>query len=145
MSGSVGEDLADVQTEGQVVSPGGYSATVLEHFRNPRNVGTFDDADGVGRAENPASGASIFLYLRISNDRISKATFQAQGCTATIASASLVTEMVLNQGIDSVARISRRDIDRSLGGLPPTRRHAAALAEEAARAAVEDYLVRRSG
>ena len=138
-------DQSEAEARGQETASGGYSATVLEHFRNPRNVGVLENPHALGHAENPASGASIHLYLRIVDDRVCKAAFQAQGCTATIASASLVTEMILNRGIDSVARISRREIDRSLGGLPPTRRHAAALAEEAARAAVEDYLVRRIG
>ena len=145
MIGSDPGDQPEVDAEVHGPARGGYSEKVLEHFRNPRNVGACEDADGVGRAENPVSGASIYLYLQIADGRISRATFQAQGCTATIASASVATELIQNQEIDSVVRISRGEIDRSLGGLPPARRHAAALAEEAARTAVEDYLARNNG
>ena len=142
-AGSARQSRVDAVSED--AASGVYSPTALEHFRNPRNVGVIEDADGVGCAENPASGASIVLYLQVSDDRVRSATFQAQGCAATIASASVATEMIQGQGIDSVARISRRQIERSLGGLPPTRKHSAALVEEAVRAAVEDYGERRGG
>ncbi len=119
-----------------------YTEIVLDHFKNPRNVGVLQDSDGVGRVENPASGASIALYLQIVDDRVTRATFQTQGCTATIAASSMLTEMVVDRRVGQAEAISRAEIEAALGGLPPTRKHAAALAEDAVRAAVVDYRTR---
>ncbi len=116
-----------------------YTETVLDHFRNPRNVGAQPDADAVGRAENPASGASMELYLRVFDGRIHLATFQIQGCTASIAAGSMATEMTVGRTVSEAAAITRTEIEGALGGLPATRKHAAALAEQAIRAAIADY------
>ena len=121
---------------------GAYTEVVLDHFRNPRNVGVLEDPDAVGRAENPVSGASIELFLRIREDRVFQATCQAQGCTATIAASSVLTEMLVGRTVGEVGGILRTEIEGILGGLPPTRKHVADLAEDVARAAVEDYRVR---
>jgi nitrogen fixation NifU-like protein len=116
-----------------------YTETVLDHFGNPRNVGVQADADAVGRAENPASGASMELYLRVLDGRIQRATFQIQGCTASIAAGSMATEMTAGRTVSEAAAITRTEIEEALGGLPATRKHAAALAEQAIRAAIADY------
>ncbi len=116
-----------------------YSEIALDHFRNPRNAGTMHDADGVGSVENPASGAVVSLQLKIVDERIVRAVFQAQGCTATIAAASVLTEMVAGLSVAAAGAVSRADVETRLGGLPPTRRHAAALARDSVRAAVADF------
>lgn len=122
--------------------PDAYTEIVLDHFKNPRNVGMLQHPDAVGRVENPASGASIVLYLQIVDEVVSRATFQTQGCTATIAASSVLTEMAVGRRVEEAEAISRVEIEGALGGLPPTRRHAAALAEDAVRAAVVDYRLR---
>ena len=116
-----------------------YSEVVLDHFRNPCNVGIFQNPDGVGKVENPASGASIELYLRIEDRVVVEARFQSQGCTATIAASSMLTTLVAGRSVEEAEGISRGEIEQALGGLPPTKKHAAALAEDAVRAAISDF------
>ena len=100
------------------------------------------DADGVGSVENPASGAVVSLQLKIADEQIVRALFQAQGCTATIAAASVLTDMVVGLSVADAGAVTRADVESELGGLPPTKRHAAALARDAARAAVADFRAR---
>lgn len=119
-----------------------YSEIALDHFRNPRNAGTMRDADGFGSVENPASGAVVSLQLKVVDERVVRAMFQAQGCTATIAAASILTEMVAGLPVAAAAAVTRADVEAGLGGLPPTRRHAAALARDAVRAALADFRAR---
>jgi NifU-like protein involved in Fe-S cluster formation len=119
-----------------------YSEIALDHFRNPRNAGTIHDADGIGSVENPASGAVVSLQLKIVDERIVRAVFQARGCTATIAAASVLTEMVAGLSVSAAEVVNRADVEAGLGGLPPTRKHAAALACDAVRAAVADFRAR---
>jgi nitrogen fixation NifU-like protein len=116
-----------------------YTATVLDHFNNPRNVGENTDADGIARVENPVTGATLELYLDISRDQIRKAVFKSLGCTATIAAGSILTELVDGLRVEDAGAITKSDIETALGGLPPTRKHAASLAEDAIRAAVANY------
>ena len=119
-----------------------YSEIALDHFRNPRNAGTMHDADGAASVENPASGAVVSLQLRIVDECVVRAKFQAQGCTATIAAASAVTEMVSGLPVAAAGAVTRAEVEARLGGLPPTRRHAAALATDAVRAAIADFRAR---
>ena len=119
-----------------------YSATVLDHFNNPRNVGENTDADGIARVENPVTGATLELYLDISGDQIRKAVFKSLGCTATIAAGSILTELVHGLRVEDAGAITKSDIETALGGLPPTRKHAASLAADTIRAAVANYLVK---
>ena len=119
--------------------PDVYTETVVSHFRHPRNAGVLEAPDAVGYTENPASGAVLKLYLKVAEDRIVRATFLAQGCTATIAAGSALTEMLTGRTIAEAAGISHAEIEGVLGGLPPTRRHAALLAEDALRSAIDAY------
>ena len=124
-----------------------YSTILRDHFEHPRNVGTLQTPDAVGYAENPASGATLSLHLALKNGVINRAVFQlfrpalcflkAQGCAATIASGSVLTEWVMGKPPDEARKISRTDIEAALGGLPPTRKHAADLAVDAVRAALQ--------
>jgi len=112
-----------------------YSEIALDHFRNPRNVGALDDPDAVGEATNPVTGAVLEIHLGIEEGWVTESRFSAQGCTATIAAGSMLTELLVGRAIDDLS-VSADDIENALGGLPATRRHAARLAADAASSAV---------
>ncbi|MCS7242298.1 Fe-S cluster assembly scaffold protein NifU [Candidatus Caldatribacterium sp.] len=120
-----------------------YSEKVLEHFRNPRNVGRIEDADGVGRVGNPVCGDVMVIYLKIHNDRIEDAKFETFGCGAAIATSSMATELIKGKTIEEALQITNRTVAEALDGLPPHKMHCSVLAEEAIRAAIEDYRIRR--
>lgn len=122
----------------------GYSARVRDHFENPRHVGVLDQPDGIGDVENPVSGASLLLHLNISGNIIRQAFFKAQGCAATIACGSVLTELLKDKSIDEAKLLSREDVQNALDGLPPTRKHAADLAIDAVRSALADFACRVS-
>ncbi len=120
-----------------------YSEKVMEHFRNPRNVGDMEDPDGVGHVGNPVCGDIMELYIRVENDVITDAKFKTFGCGAAIATSSMVTEMVKGKSIDEALTISNRAVAEALGGLPPVKMHCSVLAEQALRSAIEDYLSKK--
>ena len=120
-----------------------YSALLLDHFENPRNVGSLDDADGVGMAGNPSCGDRLELTLRIRAGVVCQARFRASGCTAAIASGSIATEMLAGRTVAAAAASPDDDVAAALGGLPPARVHCSVLAQEAIGAALEDYRSRR--
>lgn len=118
-----------------------YSDVVLDHFKNPRNVGTLS-AGIVGQAENPASGASLHLYLSIGEHKvIERVYFKAHGCAATIAAGSITTELLVGRAMDDGPILSKDELAEALGGLPPARKHAYRLVTDAIRSAVERYSV----
>ena len=116
-----------------------YNETVLDHYRNPRNVGVLKEAQAVGRAENSACGDVLHLYLRIEGDRVVDSRFQTFGCAAAIAAGSRLTEMVIGATLDQLHAIRRLDVVEALGGLPPMKVHCSVLAEDAVLAALEDF------
>ena len=115
----------------------GYSTIVRDHFEHPRNVGALDTPNALGFAENPASGATLSLHLAIKDGVIDRALFRAQGCAATIASGSVLTEWVIGKTPHQACKITRADIETALGGLPPTRKHAADLAVDVVHNALD--------
>ena len=116
-----------------------YNDTVLDHYRNPRNTGVLEGADAVGKAENSACGDVLHLYLQIEEGRVRAARFQTFGCAAAIAADSRLTEMVTGLTLDELRGIRRQDVVDALGGLPPMKIHCSVLAEDAIRAALEDF------
>ena len=116
-----------------------YNDTVLDHYRNPRNTGVLEGADAVGKAENSACGDVLHLYLQIEEGRVRAARFQTFGCAAAIAAGSRLTEMVTGITLDELRGIRRQDVVDALGGLPPMKVHCSVLAEDAIRAAMEDF------
>lgn len=122
-----------------------YNPTVIDHFQNPRNVGSLPDPDGQGYAENSACGDAMTLYLRVADGRIAEAKFRTFGCAAAIAASSALTEMLRGRSLDEALQIRKEDVAGALGGLPPTKLHCSVLAEDAVRAAVDDYRKRQSG
>ncbi|MBN1815169.1 MAG: Fe-S cluster assembly scaffold protein NifU [Anaerolineae bacterium] len=118
---------------------GWYSEKVLEHYQNPRNVGKIEDADGVGVVGNPVCGDMMMITIKIQDDRIEDIKFKTFGCGAAIATTSMVTELVKGKTIEEALQVTNRDVAEALDGLPPIKMHCSLLAEEAIRAAVEDY------
>ncbi len=122
-----------------------YSEKVMEHFRNPRNVGEMENPDGIGHVGNPVCGDIMELYIKVENNTIVDAKFMTFGCGAAIATSSMVTEMVKGKSIEEALEISNRAVAEALGGLPPIKMHCSVLAEEALRSAIEDYLSKSRG
>ncbi len=116
-----------------------YSEKALEHYQNPRNVGKIEDDDGMGVVGNPACGDMTMITIRVCDDRIEDIKFKTLGCGATIATTSMVTELVKGKTIEDALQIANRDVVEALDGLPPIKCRCSALAEEAIRAAIEDY------
>jgi len=113
-----------------------YSEKVMEHFKNPRNVGEIENPDGIGHVGNPVCGDIMELYIKVNDSTITDAKFKTFGCGAAIATSSMVTEMVKEEALE----ISNRAVAEALGGLPPIKMHCSVLAEEALKSAIEDYL-----
>ena len=117
-----------------------YSEKVMEHFRNPRNVGEIENPDGMGYVGNPVCGDIMELYIKVNDGIIVDAKFKTFGCGAAIATSSMVTEMVKGKRIEEALSISNRAVAEALDGLPPVKMHCSVLAEEALKSAIEDYL-----
>jgi nitrogen fixation NifU-like protein len=116
-----------------------YSTKVMEHFRNPQNVGEIKDADGVGHVGNPVCGDIMELYIKVEDGIIKDAKFKTFGCGAAIATSSMVTEMVKGKTIDEALKITNETVAEALGGLPKIKMHCSVLAEEALKGAISDY------
>lgn len=117
-----------------------YGEKVMDHFKNPRNVGEMEEPDGIGHVGNPICGDVMELYIKVKDDIIVNAKFKTFGCGAAIATSSMVTELVKGKSIKEALAISNRAVAEALGGLPPIKMHCSVLAEEALRSAIEDYL-----
>lgn len=117
----------------------GYSEKVMDHFRNPRNVGIIPGADGVGKVGNPVCGDVMKIYLRIKGGVIRDARFQTFGCGAAIATSSMITELVKGKKIEEALKVTNKQVAKALDGLPPVKMHCSLLAEEALKAAIDDY------
>jgi len=116
-----------------------YSEKVMEHFRNPRNVGEIQNPDGIGHVGNPVCGDIMELYIKVEDNIIVDAKFKTFGCGAAIATSSMVTELVKGKSIDEAFKISNHAVAEALGGLPPIKMHCSILAEQALKSAIEDY------
>ena len=117
-----------------------YSEQVMEHFKNPRNVGEMENPDGMGHVGNAVCGDVMELYIRVKDGIIVDAKFKTFGCGAAIATSSMVTELVKGKKVEEALKISNRAVAKALGGLPAIKMHCSVLAEEALKSAVDDYL-----
>ncbi|MBI3974733.1 MAG: iron-sulfur cluster assembly scaffold protein [Chloroflexi bacterium] len=116
-----------------------YSATVLDHFQRPRNLGDLESPDAVAEVENPACGDRTRLSVRLRDGRIAEARFRAEGCPAAIAASSMTTELLLGKSLAEAAAIRDEDVAAALGGLPRNKLHCSVLAEDVIQAVIEAY------
>lgn len=116
-----------------------YSEKVMDHFKNPRNVGAIDNASGMGKVGNAKCGDIMQIFLDVEDNVIKDVKFKTFGCGAAIASSSMATELIKGKTIDEALEITNAAVIEALEGLPPAKIHCSVLAEEAIRAAVEDY------
>lgn len=121
------------------MSQGPYSDTVIDHFENPRNMGEIKEADGEAQVGNPACGDVTRIFLKIEDDRIVDVKFKTFGCAAAIASSSMTTELIKGKTLDEALKLTNETVAQQLGGLPAAKMHCSVMAEEALRAAIEDY------
>lgn len=118
---------------------GMYSEKVMDHFRNPRNVGEIPDADGVGEIGNVSCGDVMKIFIKVQDDIIRDVKFQTFGCGSAIATSSMVTEMVKGKTLDEAERITNKAVAEALDGLPPEKMHCSNLAADALHKAIKDY------
>ena len=116
-----------------------YSEKVIDHFRNPRNVGVIENADGVGEVGNPVCGDIMKIYLKIENDVITDVKFETFGCGSAIASSSMATELIMGKPLSEALTLTTKAVTEALDGLPAHKLHCSVLAEEAIKSAVKDY------
>ena len=116
-----------------------YSEKVMDHFRNPRNVGVIEDANGVGEVGNAKCGDIMKMYLKIENDIVEDVKFETFGCGSAIASSSMATEMIKGKPLSEVRELTNKAVAEALDGLPDYKMHCSVLAEEAIQSALEDY------
>ncbi len=116
-----------------------YSNKVMDHFMNPRNVGEIPDADGIGQVGNPVCGDIMKMYLKIKDNVITDVKFKTFGCGAAVATSSMATELIIGKTLEEALEISNKTVAEALDGLPPVKMHCSNLAEQAIKAAIDDY------
>lgn len=123
----------------------GYSEKVMDHFMNPRNVGTIENPDGYGKVGNPVCGDLMEMYLEVNDDIIEDIKFQTFGCGSAIATSSMVTDLAKGKHVDEAMKITRKDVADELEGLPPQKMHCSNLAADALHEAIKDYKSKKEG
>ena len=121
-----------------------YSEKVMDHFRNPRNIGAIADADGIGEVGNAKCGDIMKMYLKIKDDIIEDVSFETFGCGSAIASSSMATEMIMGKSIHEAMELTNKAVAEALDGLPAHKMHCSVLAEEAIKQALKDYFDRNN-
>lgn len=116
-----------------------YSEKVMDHFENPRNVGVIEDADGIGVVGNPVCGDVMKMYIKVKDGIITDVKFKTFGCASAIATSSMATELIKGKSINEALTLTNKAVAEALDGLPPVKMHCSVLAEEAIKAAIEDY------
>ena len=117
-----------------------YSDKVMEHFKNPRNMGEIPDADGVGTVGNPVCGDLMTIYIKVKDNRLADVKFKTFGCGAAIATSSMTTELAKGKTLEEAMKLTREDVAKNLEGLPPVKMHCSNLAADALHEAIKDYL-----
>ena len=120
-----------------------YSEKVMDHFRHPRNVGSIENADGIGEVGNARCGDIMKMYLKIDNDIVTDVKFETFDCGSAIASSSMATELIKGKPVSEVLQLTNKAVTEALDGLPSHKLHCSVLAEEAIQAAVKDYYERK--
>ena len=125
------------------MTQGPYTDTVIDHFENPRNMGEIEDANGVAQVGNPTCGDVTKIFLKIEDDRIVDVKFKTFGCAAAIAAGSMTTQLIKGKTIEEALKLTNETVAQELGGLPAAKQHCSVMAEDALRAAIEDYKKKR--
>jgi len=120
-----------------------YTEKVLDHFRNPRNMGEIKNPDGTGKVGNPTCGDVMVIYIKVKDNKIDDIKFQTFGCVAAVASSSIATELIKGKTLDEAMKLTRDDVSKELGGLPAIKMHCSNLAADALKAAIENYRKKR--
>lgn len=121
-----------------------YSEKVMDHFRNPRNVGVIEDANGIGEVGNAKCGDIMKMYLKIEDGIIEDVKFETFGCGSAIASSSMATELIKGKPVEDAMKLTNEAVAEALDGLPDYKMHCSVLAEEAIKSALEDYESRKT-
>ena len=121
-----------------------YNEKVMDHFRNPRNIGVLENANGIGEVGNAKCGDIMRIYLKIEDDIIQDVSFETFGCGSAIAASSVATELIKGKPISEAMKLTNKTVVEELGGLPPHKIHCSVLAEEAIQAAILDYADRQN-
>lgn len=116
-----------------------YTDKVMDHFKNPRNVGEIKDADGVGTVGNPVCGDMMTMYIKVKDGKIADVKFKTYGCGAAIATSSMTTELAMGKTVEEADQITRQNVADALDGLPPVKMHCSNLASDALREAIKDF------
>ncbi len=116
-----------------------YTEKVMEHFKNPRNMGEIPNPDGVGTVGNPVCGDLMTIYIKVKDNKIEDIKFKTFGCGAAIATSSMITELAKGKTVEEALKITRANVAESLGGLPPVKMHCSNLAADALHLAIKDY------
>ena len=116
-----------------------YSEKVMDHFSNPRNVGTMEDADGIGEVGNPVCGDMMTFYIKVKDDKVDDIKYQTFGCVAAIAVSSKVSEMIKGKSLEEAKALSKKAVAEALDGLPKEKMHCSNLGADALHKAIEDY------
>ncbi|MFH0890402.1 MAG: Fe-S cluster assembly scaffold protein NifU [Candidatus Aenigmatarchaeota archaeon] len=119
-----------------------YSKTVMEHFKNPKNMGKISDANGIGKVGNVFCGDMMYIYIKVNDDKILDISFETFGCVAAIATSSMLTELAKGKTLDEALKIGNKDVAESLEGLPPIKMHCSNLAADGLHEAIYDYLTK---
>ncbi len=120
-----------------------YSDKVMEHFRNPRNMGELEDPDGVGKVGNPICGDVMTIHIKVEDNRLKDIKFKTFGCAAAIATSSMITELAKGMTLDEAMQVSNEDVADALEGLPKVKMHCSNLAADGLHRAIEDYRKRQ--
>ena len=121
-----------------------YSEKVMDHFENPRNVGTIENPDGYGKVGSPTCGYVMEIFLKIEDETIVDVKFRTFGCASAIATSSMSTEMILGKKVEEALALTNKAVAQALDGLPPAKMHCSVLAEEAIKEAIENYLSKKA-
>jgi nitrogen fixation NifU-like protein len=120
-----------------------YSEKVMEKFRDTKNYGKIEDADGIGKVGNPKCGDVMWIYIKVKDGKIADAKYETFGCVAAIATSSTAIDMIMGKPVDEALSITNKAVAEALDGLPPEKMHCSMLAEEGIKAAIEDYRKRQ--
>lgn len=116
-----------------------YSEKVMQHFKNPHNMGNIKNPDGVGEVGNPICGDMMKLYIKVKNNKLEDIKFETLGCVAAVATSSMITDLARNKTLEEAMQITRQNVADELDGLPPIKMHCSNLAADALHKAIEDY------